>query len=211
MVNDFEVIVEGLAKMVAPFSNRVRVVEFDVDATPSRRVDVALFDTFAASDDPESSVAELARTGNVGKIVAYSWDLNATAIDRAIASGASGYLSKALPADALVEALERIHGGEVLVAAPEPGGDASAGSARSWPGAESGLTERESEVIALIARGLSNEDITKRLYLSINTIKSYIRSAYRKIGVSSRVEAVLWAIEHGFVVSAARFRPQRQS
>lgn len=60
------------------------------------------------------------------------------------------------------------------------------------------MTSREAEVLALIAQGLSNDEIAKRAYVSINSVKSYIRTAYRKIGVQRRSQAVLWALEHGF-------------
>jgi len=53
-------------------------------------------------------------------------------------------------------------------------------------------------MLALIAQGLSNEDIASACYLSINTVKSYIRDAYRKIGVTTRPQAVAWALKNGF-------------
>ena len=59
------------------------------------------------------------------------------------------------------------------------------------------LTRRETEVLSYIAAGLSNVDIAAELFLSVNSVKSHIRSAYRKIGVNRRVEAVRWAIKHG--------------
>ena len=71
-----------------------------------------------------------------------------------------------------------------------------------WPGREEGLTEREAEIIALITQGKSNDEIAAVSYLSKNSIKSYIRSAYRKIGVTSRTQAVLWGVDHGFKIDA---------
>jgi len=65
-------------------------------------------------------------------------------------------------------------------------------------GSDVGLTTREVEVLALIAQGLANHEIASRLFLSINSVKTYIRTAYRKIGVRSRSEAVGWAFRHGF-------------
>jgi DNA-binding CsgD family transcriptional regulator len=61
------------------------------------------------------------------------------------------------------------------------------------------LSEQEAEIIRLIATGISNDEVAGRMYLSINTIKSYVRAAYRKMGVESRTQAVLWAVEHGLV------------
>lgn len=62
-----------------------------------------------------------------------------------------------------------------------------------------GLSEREQAVVSRIARGHSNEDIGRELYLSVNTIKSYIRSAYRRMDVETRTQAVVWAFDHGLV------------
>lgn len=65
-------------------------------------------------------------------------------------------------------------------------------------GREHGLTERESEVLALMIRGLTNPEIADSLYLSVNSIKTHVRSLYRKLGVDRRSKAVLWGVEHGF-------------
>ena len=59
------------------------------------------------------------------------------------------------------------------------------------------LSDRELEVLELIASGLSNEEISNRLYLSINSVKTYVRQAYRKVGVRGRVGALRWALDRG--------------
>ena len=64
--------------------------------------------------------------------------------------------------------------------------------------ARAGLSPREAEIIALITQGLSNQEIADRAYLSINSVKTYIRSAYRKMDVTTRSQAVLWGVENGF-------------
>jgi len=79
------------------------------------------------------------------------------------------------------------------------GGALDAESSGTWPAQDLGLTEREAGILALITQGLRNEEIAHRSYLSINTVKSYIRSAYRKMGVESRSQAILWGVDHGFV------------
>ena len=66
------------------------------------------------------------------------------------------------------------------------------------PGAPAGLSRRESEIVGLLTLGLSNQEIAQRCYLSVNSVKTYIRTAYRKMGVKSRTQAVLWAVDHGF-------------
>lgn len=59
------------------------------------------------------------------------------------------------------------------------------------------LSPRELEVLSHIARGLSNHEIARELYLSVNSVKTYVRLAYRKVGVNSRPHAVIWGREHG--------------
>jgi DNA-binding CsgD family transcriptional regulator len=95
-----------------------------------------------------------------------------------------------------VAAVEAIAVGEVVICDVPPRSRPAA--ALDWPGRAEGLTDREAEVLALITQGRSNSEIARVMYLSINTIKTYIRSAYRKIGVTGRPHAMLWGIDHGF-------------
>ena len=95
-----------------------------------------------------------------------------------------------ITADLLLQALERAAAGQTTT--PEAYRRRCREPAR--PGAR--LTNREITVLELVGTGLSNRDIAERLYLSINSVKTYIRSAYRKIGVSRRAEAVLWVVRH---------------
>ena len=90
------------------------------------------------------------------------------------------------------------------VISPDPGRSGVVGG--DWPGREEGLTAREAEVLALITQGMSNADIAIRTSLSINSIKSYIRSCYRKIGAVSRSQAVLWGATHGFLPDRVRVK-----
>ena len=71
-----------------------------------------------------------------------------------------------------------------------------------YVGQDVGLSRREAEVLALVVRGLSNNDIAAALFLSINSVKTYIRSTYRKIGVTTRSQAVAAGMEHGFSAEA---------
>lgn len=65
------------------------------------------------------------------------------------------------------------------------------------PRATSGLSERETEILMAIASGRSNDEIAGDMFLSVNTVKTHVRTAYRKIGVSTRPNAILWALGHG--------------
>lgn len=74
------------------------------------------------------------------------------------------------------------------------------------PGYGVGLSPREADIVALIAEGLSNQEIADRLYLSINSVKTCIRSAYRRIGVSNRSQALLWVFTRRAEEAAVRAR-----
>ena len=130
------------------------------------------------------------------KVVIYSWNLQPKLIEQAMAGGARGYLSKVLTGPEIVAALERVMRGEIVIL---PGdSETSVDGAGDWPGRSAGLTPREAEILALITQGLSNQEIAKRAFLSINSVKTYIRTAYRKINVASRSQAVLWGVDNGF-------------
>lgn len=196
LVNDYEVVARGVVEMLRSYQNRICIVEFDLNKHVRAPVDIALYDSFAGVQGDRAAIQRLAANPLIDVVVVYSWNLERVHVDAAFANGADGYISKGLPASMLATALEtirargeRIHLGESGTRSVVVG---------DWPGREEGLTEREAEVLALITQGLSNQEIAERTYLSINSIKTYIRNCYRSIGVNSRTNAVLWGIEHGF-------------
>jgi two-component system, NarL family, response regulator LiaR len=205
LINDYEVVVKGLEGMLRGYRDTFEVVELDAGTELATQADISLYDTFAATPGDRDEVRDLTRDPRAGKVVVYSWDMGDRLIADALAHGAAGYISKGLTAHELVAALLAIHSGEARVH-PVPSGAASA-TIGDWPGREEGLTQRESEILALITQGLSNIDIAERTRLSINSIKSYIRSCYRRIGVANRSHAILWGIEHGFRPDHVRRRP----
>jgi two-component system, NarL family, response regulator LiaR len=205
LVNDYELVVVGVAALLEPFRHRVEVVEIDSNLPVLHDVDVILYDTFGQVQGRGVDVDSLV-DGSAAKVVIYSWNLHGLLVDDSLEAGAAGYLSKGIEAEELVDAIERIHAGETLL--PTGGGTAIPRPESAWPGKEHGLTAREAEIIALITQGLSNQEIAERSYLSINSVKTYIRTAYRKIGVERRAQAVLWGIKHGFEPDVLR-RVQR--
>jgi DNA-binding NarL/FixJ family response regulator len=164
-------------------------------------VDVVLYDTFGQA---QGDVAELDKlvADSEARVVVFSWNIQAELVARTIARGAAGYLSKALTAKELVEAIEAVHAGELVVPSGVEVSDVL--PATEWPGRDRGLSARESEVLALITQGYSNREIAERSYLSINSVKTYIRAAYRKIGVTRRSQAVVWGLTHGFATRDQR-------
>lgn len=196
VVNDYELVVVGVAALLEPFRDRIHIVELDSSLPVLRDdVDVILYDTFGQVQGRAVDVESLVNGGGA-KVVVYSWNLHQELVTDSLQAGVAGYLSKAMDAEELVRSIEQIHAGQTVV--PRNGGTANPKPESDWPGKAQGLTVRESEIVALITQGLSNQEIADRSYLSINSVKTYIRTAYRKMGVERRAQAVLWGIRHGF-------------
>jgi DNA-binding NarL/FixJ family response regulator len=196
LVDDYDVVLAGVAKMLDRYRDRVLVVEIDANEPLKDAVDIALYDSFAQPESDHDEIELLVRNPRAHRVVVYTWNFHPALIESARSKGAHGYLSKTLPARELVDALEAVHAGELVVSDPPRRADHSAG--QDWPGRAEGLTDRESEILALITQGKSNIEVAQLTYLSPNTVKSYIRTIYRKIEVDSRTKAVLWGIGHGF-------------
>jgi DNA-binding NarL/FixJ family response regulator len=185
VVNDYEVVVRGVAAMLAPFDDRVRVIESTAGGDPDVAADIALFDTFAGRRLSLSRAAEMVSRGVVRHVVLYTWDATPAFIEQAAKIGVAGVVLKTRSSEALVEALERVARGERV------GFDAK-GSSRSTPLLVE-LSARESEVLALIARGLTNAQMAEELYLSSETVKTYVKRLYAKLGVHNRAQAAVAA------------------
>lgn len=196
VVNDYEIVVAGVAAMLAPHRDRLTIVELDTSVPVLSDVDVILYDTFAAVQGDGVDLEYLVH-GSEARVVIFSWNLDEHLVRAALERGAAGYLSKGLDAEQVVAGIEAVHRGET-VTPPESTETAERTSKGEWPGRTLGLSAREAEVLALITQGLSNQEIAQRTYLSINSVKTYIRTAYRKIGVSRRAQAVAWGMRHGF-------------
>ncbi len=196
IVNDFELVVRGLAALLAPFPERVEVVQMVAGGEPHGPADIALFDTFGGRRSALSRVDAMADDPSLGKVVLYTWDLpegfatdiGKRAIDAVILKSTTG--------EQLVDALERIHRGEPVAPAEND----------RFPGVPT-LSEREREVLALLGEGLSNRAIADELYLSVDTVKTHVRKVFKKLGVGNRTQAALMANEHGLAPRGQRSAP----
>ena len=150
-----------------------------------RPIQVALFDTHGHPWGGVDRVHSLAIDARVGAVVVYTWQLPPGQLDVVLAAGARGVLAKSIPAVDLADSLLAIDAGETIVSPALRGtGDPER------PGADLGLTSRESEVAALLARGLSNREIAAALFISEHTVKTHLKSIFRKAGVASRARAI---------------------
>lgn len=114
--------------------------------------------------------------------------------------GAAGVLSRNATLPELTRALIAVSRGEIVLP-PELAARALSALARGEVGTGHDgetLTEREREVLTSLAQGMTNKDIAQSLFLSVRTVEAHLRSIYGKLGVATRTEAVLWAMQHGF-------------
>jgi DNA-binding NarL/FixJ family response regulator len=125
----------------------------------------------------------------------------------AIRAGASGYLLKDLPLDEVAETVRAVHGGQSLIN-PSMAGKLLTefatlakrdGQERVQPVPPPRLTDREMQVLKLVARGMNNRDIAKELFISENTVKNHVRNILEKLQIHSRMEAVMVAVREKLI------------
>ena len=126
----------------------------------------------------------------------------------AIRAGASGYLLKDIPLDELADSVRAVYGGQSLINPSMAGKlltefatlarrDSEDEPAKHAPAPK--LTDREMEVLRLVARGLNNRDIAKELFISENTVKNHVRNILEKLQIHSRMEAVMIAVREKLI------------
>ncbi len=178
-------------------------------ATP---VDVVLMDVRMPGMDGLAATAALAGTGALAEttaariIILTTFDLDEYVI-AAIKAGASGFLLKDAPPEELLGAIRRVHDGDAVLA-PSATRRLMDRLAASLPEPTDGagledLTDREREVLVMMARGLSNQEICAELFIAEPTVKAHVGRVLAKLGARDRVQAVVIAYETGLVRPSA--------
>ena len=170
-----------------------------VDAVRQTRPDVVLMDIRMPVMDGLAATAELLTDAEPPRIVMLTtFDLDEAAA-RAIRQGASGFLLKDADPEFLLAAIRTVHAGSSVIAASATRElfEHFAEEPKPVPVQFSALTEREREIFALAARGLSNSEIAAREYLSEATVKTHISRILTKLTLRDRVQLVVFAFEHG--------------
>ncbi len=207
LVDDHEIVRLGLKAMLARHAAEVRIVGEAADvaagitAVETFRPDVVMTDLrLGAASGLDLARQVLARWPEVKVVVLTVYD-DEQYVYQALRAGAAGYLLKRVDGAELVRHLAEVAAGQVVVD-PTLAGRLATSAARLqhgefWPGAHLGLSQRESEVLALMVAGLSNRAIAARLVVGEETVKSHASSVYRKLGVGDRTAAVAAAIREG--------------
>ena len=172
------------------------------------RPDVVLMDIRMPTMDGVEATAKLT-SGAIEPaprvLVLTTFDLDAYVFG-ALRAGAAGFLLKDAPRERLIEAIRVVHSGEALLSPSITRRLIEDFAARSDPieppaAVLAELTPREREVLGLVAHGLSNAEIAARLVVTEATVKSHVGAVLLKLGLRDRVQAVVFAYEHGIVVA----------
>ncbi len=160
------------------------------------RPDIVLMDVKMPGTDGIEALRQLVQLGNPARVLVVTSFTEQRTVVPALRAGAAGYVYKDVDPDALAGAIRSIHAGHVLLQPEVAGALLSEG-----PGGSAGrgtqLTEREREVLELIADGRSNREIARALVLSEKTVKTHVSNILMKLDLADRTQAALWAVRHG--------------
>jgi len=186
-----EIVTKGVAALVAEFPDRVHLVPYPC-APAGDEPDVVLYDAISLHTGDGHDLDLVVKEASAA-VVVLAREARPDLTSRALNRGADWSVSLESDAGQLLQVIEAAAAGDLDdEAAPAPLAPASL---RALNGA--GLSPREAEMLDYIAQGIPNVEIAERCFLSVNSVKTYIRSAYRKIGVNNRSQAVLWFVQHG--------------
>lgn len=184
VVSGSPVVPAGLERLLGGDGSPVELVAFDDAATS----DIVLFDPTGHVDADAGRLEELVADQRFTHVVVFGAAWSKRAISEAQRIGVSGFLPKTMPSDDLVRALVDIASGAKRTRERyRPGTPPPA-----WIGRDDGLTARESQVLALCADGLSNQEIADTLFVNVETVKSHLKRAYHRLGLRNRAQAAAY-------------------
>lgn len=180
-----------------------------IDLARRQHADVMVMDARMPRLDGVEATRRIRQAGDLPRVLMLTtFDLDEYAF-AALKAGASGFLLKDVPPEELLFAIRAVHSGDSVVApsttrrlidqfaALLPSGEAT-------PDELAELTDREREVLTLIAQGLSNAELARRLFVSEATVKTHVGRVLAKLSLRDRVQAVVYAYEHGLVRAGQR-------
>jgi DNA-binding NarL/FixJ family response regulator len=198
VADDHAVVRTGLAELLANADDielvgSVEDGERAIAAVERELVDVVLMDLSMPGVDGIEATARIRAARPETQVVVLTSFSDRERILDALDAGAVGYLLKDVDPDGLLAGIRAAAAGESPLA---PKAARALVVERSGGHPAEALTEREREILGLVASGLANKQIARRLGISEKTVKAHLTSAYRRIGVFDRTQAALWAERH---------------
>ncbi|MFF2010328.1 response regulator [Streptomyces sp. NPDC058195] len=202
LVDDHQVVRRGLRTFLE-VQDDIEVVGEAADGaegvarTEELRPDVVLMDVKMPGTDGIEALRRLRGLDNPAKVLIVTSFTEQRTVVPALRAGASGYVYKDIDPEALAGAIRSVHAGHVLLQPEVAGALLAQEDPGSGTGRGSTLTEREREVLGLIADGRSNREIARALVLSEKTVKTHVSNILMKLDLADRTQAALWAVRNG--------------
>ncbi|MGZ0201847.1 response regulator [Streptomyces sp. RM1] len=202
IVDDHQVVRRGLRTFLEVQEDIVVVGEAADGAEGVERAgelspDVVLMDVRMPGTDGIDALRRLRELANPARVLIVTSFTEQRTVVPALRAGAAGYVYKDVDPDALAGAIRSVHAGHILLQPEVAGALLSQEEANSGQGRGGSLTEREREVLGLIADGRSNREIARALVLSEKTVKTHVSNILMKLDLADRTQAALWAVRHG--------------
>ena len=203
IADDHEVIRTGLASLLA--GTNIEIVaeaangKDTIKQAEKVQPDIVLLDIRMPDGDGLATLEKLRAKVPESRVIMLSTYDNPTYVARAVALGASDYVLKSSSREDLVSAITTCAQGESPCRTGELRRVASAMKIRQIVDDEVPLTQRETQVLRHVALGLSNREIGRSLEISVETVKEHVQNILRKIAVSDRTQAAVWAVRKGLV------------
>ncbi|MEW1724963.1 response regulator transcription factor [Streptomyces sp. NPDC093109] len=202
LVDDHQVVRRGLRTFLE-IQDDIEVVGEAADGaegvarTEELRPDVVLMDIKMPGTDGIQALRQLRELANPARVLIVTSFTEQRTVVPALRAGACGYVYKDVDPEALAGAIRSVHAGHVLLQPEVAGALLAQDPAGGGTGRGTTLTEREREVLGLIADGRSNREIARALVLSEKTVKTHVSNILMKLDLSDRTQAALWAVRHG--------------
>lgn len=204
IVDDHPIWRDGVARDLAERGFDVRATAPDADAAVriagTVRPDVVLMDLNLGATSGVDATREITRALPDTRVLVLSASGEHSDVLEAVKAGASGYLVKSASADELVDAVRRTADGDPVFTAGLAGlvlGEYRRMADAPGPGDTPRLTDRETDVLRLVAKGMTARQIAAKLVISHRTVENHVQSTLRKLQLHNRVELARYAIEHG--------------